>query len=169
MPGVQRRFLEQIGSHPVSPSSPTDSLGVRQLVIALSASSNSPAAHDVVRKYNAAVTALRRFRDAHLKIACIYIVAQARKAAVEAGIVKEPKKTCPVGAMLRRLAAEGDADLLAVCPISGLNLSDDEQIQLRVPIEPKGPILGTGGTELVTLLRSCRDATTRAMIPVGSR
>ena len=162
MPQVQRSFLERIGSHPTVPSSSSDTLSVRQLVIALAKTSNSPAALEVVAKFNNAVAALRRFRDAHLKVACVYIVAQARKAAIEAGIVEEQPKMCPVGAMMRRLAAEGDADLEAVCPISKLNLNGEGS-------EKKEAIRGTGGTELVCLLRSCRDATARAIIPTASR
>lgn len=163
MPQAQRAFLARIGSHPTPPSCPSDTLSVRQLVVALSSTSNSPAAHEVVGKYNGAVAALRRFRDAHLKIACVYIVAQARKAAIEAGTLEESPKMCPVGAMMKRLAAEGDSDLLAVCPISKLNLKGDPSGS-----EKKEAIRGTGGTELVCLLRSCRDATTRAIIPTNA-
>jgi indoleamine 2,3-dioxygenase len=153
MPSQHRAFLDRITS---------STFNLRQLAVALSTSS-SPVAQDLVNKYNAAVGALRKFRDAHLKIACIYVVAPARKAAIEAQqTLAPPPPTCPVGAMLARLAAEGDADLLAVCPISGLNLNGEK----KTTNSSSEPILGTGGTELVTLLRSCRDATTRAMIPV---
>lgn len=153
MPGPHRAWLNRIAGSTFS---------LRQLVVALS-SSAAPTAQDVVVRYNTAVGALRKFRDAHLKIACVYVVAQARKAAIEANEPISAPATCPVGAMLARLAAEGDADLLAVCPISGLNLNGESADKKK-----SEPIRGTGGTELVALLRSCRDATTRAMIPVAA-
>lgn len=157
MPAQHRAFLYRITS---------STFNLRQLVVALSTSS-SPVAQGLVNKYNAAVGALRKFRDAHLKIACVYIVAPARKAAVEAQQTLAPaSSTCPVGAMLARLAAEGDADLLAVCPISGLNLNGEKPT--TTSRSSSEPVIGTGGTELVALLRSCRDATTRAMVPVAS-
>lgn len=146
MPATQRAFLDRIGS---------SNFTLRQFSVSAS-NSISPCAQEVVTKYNTAVVALRKFRDAHLKIACVYVVAQARKAAAESA--PAPPSTCPVGAMLARLAAEGDADLLAVCPISGLNLQSTSSSK-------SAPIRGTGGTELMTLLRSCRDATSRAVIP----
>lgn len=156
MPAPHRAFLNRLASSPFS---------LRQFAVSVS-TSTLPAAQDVVTKYNAAVASLRRFRDAHLKIACVYVVAQARKAAVEAHQPVVAAKGCPVAAMLARLQAEGDQDLLAVCPVSGLNLNGEKK-----PVEEKKsePIRGTGGTELVALLRSCRDATTRAMIPSGAR
>lgn len=154
MTGSHRAFLNRIAYSP--------SFSLRQLAVALSTSS-SPIAQDLVNKYNSAVTALRRFRDAHLKIACVYVVARARKAAMEASQAPTPAAAgCPVAAMLKRLEAEGDKDLLAVCPVSGRNMHGEK------PAEKAEPIRGTGGTELVTLLRSCRDATTRAMIPVAA-
>jgi len=157
MPAQHRAFLYRLSG---------STFNLRQLAIALSTSS-SPVAQDVVNKYNAAVGALRKFRDAHLKIACVYVVAQARKAAVEAQQTLAPAPaTCPVGAMLARLAAEGDADLLAVCPISGLNLNGEKKTATTK--SSSEPVLGTGGTELMATLRSCRDATTRAMIPVAT-
>lgn len=185
MPAPHRAFLHRLASSPLS---------LRQFAVSLSASTTTAttassttafpsaasqthaAAQEVIIKYNAAVAALRKFRDAHLKIACVYVVAQAKKAAAEAAFERQEQEQaqqhaqaqasssspstagCPVAAMLARLQAEGDADLLAVCPVSGKSLQ---------AVEKKEPIRGTGGTELVALLRSCRDATTRAMIPTS--
>lgn len=173
MPAVQRAFLDHIGG---------SSFPIRHFAASVS-NSISPNAKEVVNKYNSAVIALRKFRDAHLKIACIYVVAQARKAeaaaaaiAAEAAVAPRSPSApsgCPVSAMLVRLAAEGDADLLAVCPVSGVNIKGVRSGSVPAPSESTSqqstktaPVRGTGGTELVCLLRSCRDSTTRAVIPI---
>ncbi|KAF8315144.1 IDO-domain-containing protein [Clavulina sp. PMI_390] len=186
IPGPHRAFLNHLSSN---------THNVRNFAVSLSQSTSSTpaftaAAQDVIKQYNNAVCALRRFRDAHLKIACVYVVAQAKKAAqlkeVEAQenaqeqsqAAKAKAAGCPVAAMLARLEAEGDADLLAAtgrCPVSGVSLAPP--IAPVIPVVRnlgcagpalKEPIRGTGGSELVTLLRSGRDATTRAMIPLSS-
>ncbi|KAF8330068.1 Indoleamine 2,3-dioxygenase [Cantharellus anzutake] len=149
MPAIHRGFLHKLVS---------SNFSLRSMAISAS-QANSPLAHELVTKYNDAVCAMRRFRDVHLKIAGIYVVAQARKAAVEAGKRVVIPSACPVSAMLRRMAEEGDADLLAVCPVSGLGLGD-------VVSKPSAcPIKGTGGTQLLGLLRGNRDSTTRTIIP----
>ena len=171
MPTTQRGFLYKLASSQFS---------LRLMAISASQATSSPVAHELVTKYNNAVCTLRRFRDAHLKIAGIYVVAQARKAAIEAGRKVDvlPPVTggsgggaiaatgsCPVGAMLRRMAEEGDADLLAVCPVSGLGLGLDVSKSSPSP-SSSCAVKGTGGTELVGMLRGNRDSTTSAMIPV---
>ncbi len=150
MPAIQRGFLYKLAS---------SSFSLRSMAISASQATSS-LAHELVTKYNNAVSTMRRFRDAHLKIAGIYVVAQARKAAIEAGRQAVIPAGCPVSAMLRRMAEEGDADLLAVCPVSGLGLGD-----MPKP-SPSSCIKGTGGTELVGMLRGNRDSTTRTIIPV---
>src|SRR5260370_2055038 len=115
MPSIQRGFLYKLAS---------SSFSLRSMAISASQATSSSFAHELATKYNNAVSTMRRFRDAHLKIAGIYVVAQARKAAIEAGRQAVIPAGCPVSAMLRRMAEEGDADLLAVCPVSGLGLGD---------------------------------------------
>ncbi|KAG1754336.1 Indoleamine 2,3-dioxygenase [Suillus lakei] len=49
----------------------------------------------VKESYNAAVSAVRKFRDSHIRIACLYVVSMARSTAIPVG--------CPVFAMMQRI------------------------------------------------------------------
>lgn len=85
--------------------------------------------------YNEAVLALKKFRDLHIRIACLYIVTMSRKAGVvDVGYV----------------GMGGTGGMPAACPMSQ---------------EARKPVRGTGGNELSSLLKSCRDATTRTLLP----
>ncbi|KDQ10601.1 hypothetical protein BOTBODRAFT_178074 [Botryobasidium botryosum FD-172 SS1] len=92
----------------------------------------------LIDPYNACVTALKQFRDAHLRVACLYVVSMSRAA---------PKPGCPVGAMMLKMQAEG----ALTCPVTGESLK-------------RQPVRGTGGNELSLLLKACRDATTRTLL-----
>jgi indoleamine 2,3-dioxygenase len=88
----------------------------------------TPAIRDA---YNTAVTALKKFRDHHIRVACLYIVSMSKTS---------PIKGCPMSAMIEKARRE-----------------QEEMLK-------RGPIRGTGGNELTTLLKAGRDATKRALI-----
>jgi indoleamine 2,3-dioxygenase len=77
MPGAHRDYL----SHLANTSRP-----LRELT------KSTPA---VKESYNAAVSAVRKFRDSHIRIACLYVVSMARSTAIPVG--------CPVFAMMQRM------------------------------------------------------------------
>ncbi|GAW00238.1 Indoleamine -dioxygenase [Lentinula edodes] len=85
--------------------------------------------------YNNAVKALKTLRSLHMRIACLYIINMSK--------TENPRSACPAAAAMERQAAKMEAGAKA---------------------EKKGPILGTGGTDLVTLLKAGRDATSRAAL-----
>jgi indoleamine 2,3-dioxygenase len=116
MPSIHQKFLHELSNSPRS---------VRDLA------ERTPS---LVAPYDSCVMALKRFRDAHMRVACLYVVSMSRAV---------PKAGCPVSAMWEQMQAEG-----AVCPVS----------------QKKAPVRGTGGNELSVLLKSCRDATTRTLI-----
>lgn len=117
MPGKHRDYL----THLAASSRPIRALAIQ-----------SPAIRE---PYDAAVTALKKLRDQHIRIACLYIVSMSRTTP-PAGC------GCPVSAMMEKLEQERAADKAAA----------------------KGPSRGTGGNELALLLKAGRDATRRAMI-----
>jgi indoleamine 2,3-dioxygenase len=75
---------------------------------------------ELADSYNEAVLALKRFRDAHIRIAVLYIISMARS---------------------------------------------PDQNSVKDSVGTSRQVQGTGGTELATLLKSTRDATTRATLP----
>ena len=128
MPGSHQAFLALIDRS----SSPSPAYSLPSSVRDLAA--QYPAQlHD---SYNAAVMALKKFRDLHIKIACLYIVTQSRKAAGHGA-------TAGAGA--------GATMMPSACPMMAK--------------KDREPIRGTGGNELASLLKACRDATTRALLP----
>ncbi|KAA1476277.1 Indoleamine 2,3-dioxygenase [Dentipellis sp. KUC8613] len=85
--------------------------------------------------YNAAVGALKRFRDAHMRIVALYIVGPARRFGNAAG------------------GAEN----------SGAR--DPAESQSEADREARSPLKGTGGTDLVRFLKGVRDQTAGAIMP----
>ncbi|KAG1756343.1 Indoleamine 2,3-dioxygenase [Suillus paluster] len=77
MPGLHRDYLSYLAN---------TSRPVRELA------KSTPA---VKEAYNAAVSAVRKLRDSHIRIACLYVVSMSRSTAIPAG--------CPVFAMMRRM------------------------------------------------------------------
>ena len=106
MPGLHREYLEYLESSP------------RQL---REVANQTTALRE---PYNAAIKALKKFRDAHIRIVCLYIVNASRA-------------QCPMMASIARQQRQEASN---------------------------GPARGTGGTELATLLKAGRDATSRAVL-----
>lgn len=82
MPGKHQEFLLHLASHPRP---------IRELARC------TPALR---QPYDSVVLALKRFRDQHMRIACLYVVSMSRSTeAMNSG--------CPVGAMMETLQREG--------------------------------------------------------------
>lgn len=133
MPGSHQAFLALIDrSSSPSPACSVPS-SVRDLAAQYPVQLHEP--------YNAAVMALKKFRDIHIQIACLYIVTQSRKAAAGHGAGD--------GA---GIGGSGESMVMpSACPMMAK--------------KDREPIRGTGGNELASLLKACRDATKRALLP----
>jgi indoleamine 2,3-dioxygenase len=116
MPGEHQEYLAYLGSK-----------SIRGLALGNAA---------LREPYDTAVLALKKLRDEHLKIACLYIVSMSRSTSA--------RGRCPMSGMMRRLEEE-----------------EREHCSLKA-----GPVRGTGGNQLSLLLKAGRDATNRALLPV---
>lgn len=137
MPGSHQEFLQELDDRNEATSSSTSSTSttsIRTLAI------QHP--QHLLAPYNAAVSALKKFRDIHIRIACLYIVTMSRKAGhTEVGYVGSNSSSSAMPAacpMMKAANAAGTAE--------------------------RKPVRGTGGNELASLLKSCRDATTRTLL-----
>lgn len=116
MPGKHQEFLLYLASH---------QRPVRELAKEIP---------ELEKPYDSVVLALKRFRDQHMRIACLYVVSMSRSAASTAAA-----GGCPVSAMM-------------------------DQMQRESAILPRQPVRGTGGNELSCLLKASRDATVRTLL-----
>lgn len=123
MPGRHQAFLNALGSS----ANP-----MREVVV------RTPALHEA---YDSCIRALKSFRDAHMRIACLYVVSMSRS---EAAQDAARKAGCPVAAMFDTMRQNGELP--------------------APPVVERKVVRGTGGNELSTLLKACRDATTRALV-----
>ncbi|CAE6422792.1 unnamed protein product [Rhizoctonia solani] len=123
MPGQHQKFLNALGSS----ANP-----LRELVV------RTPALHE---SYDTCIMALKNFRDAHMRIACLYVVSMSRS---EAAQDAARKAGCPVAAMFDKMRQNGELP--------------------APPVIERKVVRGTGGNELSNLLKACRDATTRALV-----
>ncbi|GAA6035062.1 hypothetical protein JCM8097_002167 [Rhodosporidiobolus ruineniae] len=143
MPGHHRAFLQHLSSlHSLNPSAPRAPVlpSLRELA----------ALHPVElgAAYDTAVKAMKRFRDVHIRLATFFIVSQARR---------EPTRNSPhwAGWEARRVQKE----------------REEEEKRLRgIAEEQKRDVIaGTGGTDLVTFLKRCRDRTAEAIMGEGQQ
>ncbi|KAG9082724.1 hypothetical protein FRC06_004882 [Ceratobasidium sp. 370] len=123
MPGRHQQFLTVLGSS----ANP-----LREVVV------RTPALHE---SYDSCIRALKGFRDAHMRIACLYVVSMSRS---EAAQEAARKAGCPVAAMFDTMRQNGELP--------------------APPVTERKVVRGTGGNELSNLLKACRDATTRALV-----
>ena len=129
MPRHHRNFLRHLGAAP------------RPLRAAVARMEDAA----LTEAYNAAVDALRRFRDAHLRIVALYIIGPSHRS-----------RAAPPATPLAE-AAGACAGQLDVAIGTGIG-------EVVAPPEP-GLLLGTGGTDLVRFLKGVRDRTSEAAFP----
>jgi indoleamine 2,3-dioxygenase len=141
MPRHHRNFLRHLGAAPRPLRAEVARMGDAALTEA----------------YNAAVDALRRFRDAHLRIVAMYIVgpsrrgpphAHARIAHLQAGPASE--------------ACEGQGQVGM-----GMGMGIAMETGPTSMSVPTGMLRGTGGTDLVRFLKGVRDRTSETAIGRG--
>ncbi|KAI5123804.1 hypothetical protein M0805_009099 [Coniferiporia weirii] len=129
MPRHHRAFLQHLAASPRP---------LRALVAAETADARNP---ELLAAYNAAVDALRTFRNAHLRIVALFIVGPARR--IEAGnrtmLLAQPA-ALSAGDVPRKSDMENGGD---------------------------GGVKGTGGTNAMTFLKGVRDRTADAILRDG--
>jgi indoleamine 2,3-dioxygenase len=103
--------------------------------------------------YNAAVDALRRFRDAHLRIVAMYIVGPSRRGPPHA---RAPIARFPAGSASEACESQGQMGMGIAMETGPTSTST-----------PTGMLRGTGGTDLVRFLKGVRDRTSEAAIGRG--
>jgi indoleamine 2,3-dioxygenase len=128
MPRHHRNFLRHLGGAP------------RPLRAAVARTGDAA----LVDAYNAALEALRRFRDAHLRIVALYIVGPSRHGPAPSPIVQAGT------------AAEACGGQTGTEMRSGTKA------------ETTAPLRGTGGTDLVRFLKGMRDRTSEAALERGT-
>ncbi|GAA5857335.1 hypothetical protein JCM8547_002227 [Rhodosporidiobolus lusitaniae] len=134
MPGHHRAFLQHLSSlHSPNPSAPSAPI----LPSLRGLAQRHPAA--LGDAYDTAVDAMKRFRDTHIRLATFFIVQQARK---------EPTRLSPhwAGWEAKRVLKEKE---------EAAKRARGEEVKREA-------IAGTGGTDLVTFLKRCRDRTAEA-------
>lgn len=130
MPRHHRAFLRHLAANPRP---------LRALVEAETIVGRNP---ELLAAYNAAVKALRTFRDAHLRIVAMYIVGPSRR--VEAGERSvNPAKRAEVSAT-----------------VAGVSATSHPSVEEAASSAEKG----TGGTNAMTFLKGVRNRTARAII-----
>ncbi|GAA6022579.1 hypothetical protein JCM11491_000690 [Sporobolomyces phaffii] len=141
MPHHHRSFLRHLVSiH--SPSSSSSSAPALPSVRALA--QTYPA--EVGPSYDRAVSAMKRFRDAHIILATHFIVAQARHAPAADSVHYAEWETKRVAAELARRERERDRTTTTTAAAAA------------------AVVVGTGGTDLSSFLKLCRDRTKEALL-----
>ncbi|KAN0061204.1 hypothetical protein ACQY0O_006939 [Thecaphora frezii] len=104
--------------------------------------------------YDNALSALKTLRDGHMKVAYLYIIAQARGS--------PPDEYAPLPKGFTGVMGVEDAHKSA----KGKQIESDDDILEAADSSKKGA-KGTGGTDLVSFLKDCRVNTTDALIAAG--
>lgn len=134
MPSFHRAFLRHLSAlHTASAVNPSPIPSLRTL--ATIHSSQLEAAYDL------AVKSMKGFRDAHMRLATVFIITQARR---------EPGRDTVYWAEWEQKRLEKEAAALLEKKQGGEKVRETMK--------------GTGGTDLVTFLKSCRDRTTEAFL-----
>ncbi|GAA5867711.1 hypothetical protein JCM3774_003387 [Rhodotorula dairenensis] len=146
MPGHHRAFLRHLESlHVPNPAAPDAHVlpSLRHLA------RQHP--HRLRPAYDRAVAAMKRFRDMHMRLATVFIVQQARREPARDSVhwpEWEAKRVAKERERERERAQQAEA-----------------QGELRTEaVRKQDKIAGTGGTDLVSFLKLCRDRTTEALI-----
>lgn len=136
MPSHHRAFLRHLSAlHTPSASNPSPIASLRSLATTYPV--------QLEQSYDEAIRAMKRFRDEHMRLATVFIVSQARR---------EPGKDTVfwAGWEAKRLEREAAAEL--------------EKASKGGKEKEREKMMGTGGTDLVTFLKGCRDRTVEAFL-----
>jgi indoleamine 2,3-dioxygenase len=137
MPRHHRNFLRHLGAAPRPLRAEVARMGDAALTEA----------------YNAAVDALRRFRDAHLRIVALYIVGPSRRGPPHA---HAPIAHCRAGPVTEACGGQGQMGMGIAMETGPTSKS-----------VPTDMLRGTGGTDMVRFLKGVRDRTSEAAIGRG--
>lgn len=161
MPGHHRAFLRHLESlHQPNPAAPNAHVlpSLRQLA------RRHP--HRLGPAYDRAVQAMKRFRDMHMRLATVFIVQQARREPARDSVHWAEWETKRVAKEVERTnerrAQEAAAALVASSSSSTSGLVST--VPATEAVRKQDKIAGTGGTDLVTFLKLCRDRTTEAIL-----
>lgn len=125
MPHFHRQFLQQLSRNPHQIRTFVQSSGSESLLS---------------EKYNEAILSLEALRNAHSRIALLYIISQSR--------VEPTAGSAFIGEWEQKMASEWQA----------------RQAKGAPEVNPETIHLGTGGTDLARFLRRCRDRTSAALV-----
>lgn len=100
--------------------------------------------------YNASLAALRRLRDAHLRLVALYIVGPSHRAPAAAAAKESEEETAGAAAAGGRGCSAAMAGFGRGCAASAASA--------------KGMLLGTGGTDMIRFLKGVRDRTSDAAL-----
>ncbi|KAF6765826.1 tryptophan 2,3-dioxygenase [Ephemerocybe angulata] len=180
MPRHHRAFLNHLANSPRP---------LREYVLANSTTANPTASSEedmargekLLEAYNAAVQALKVFRDKHMIIVALYIVGPARRAAAAKAATSAfvPPATPSATSSATPLTATPPASTPSGAPSAGATETHGEkkhgkEMRVETRGEARGEaeeegrevLKGTGGTDLVRFLKSVRDQTRGALIPL---
>ncbi|GAA6049475.1 hypothetical protein JCM3770_007357 [Rhodotorula araucariae] len=139
MPGHHRAFLQHLESlHSPNPAAPDAPV----LPSLRKLARRHPA--ELGTAYDDAVAAMKRFRDSHMRLATVFIVQQARREPARES-VHWPEWEA------KRVAKE----------------RAEAQRRARGEERERETLVGTGGTDLVSFLKRCRDRTVEALLGDG--
>ncbi|GAA5990635.1 hypothetical protein JCM10908_003163 [Rhodotorula pacifica] len=149
MPGHHRSFLRHLESlHSPNPAAPAAHVlpSLRQLA------RQHP--HRLGPAYDQAVAAMKRFRDMHMRLATVFIVQQARREPARESVHWPEWEAKRIVKEREREQERRANEAPAAAPAQAVRKQDK--------------IAGTGGTDLVTFLKLCRDRTTEALLGSSS-
>jgi indoleamine 2,3-dioxygenase len=143
MPRHHRNFLRHLGAAP------------RPLRVAVACMGDAA----LTEAYNAAVDALRRFRDAHLRIVALYIVGPSHRGAHHTSVTASAPRA---QVTTEAVADEVCAGEKSIGIETGIGTGTGE-----VTVAPR-LLRGTGGTDLIKFLKGVRDHSSEARLPSGA-
>jgi indoleamine 2,3-dioxygenase len=153
MPRHHRNFLRHLGAAP------------RPLRTAVARMNDAA----LTEAYNAALDALRRFRDAHLRIIALYIVGPSHRSAHASATAPTPRARVTTAAAAAAIAAADDTvAAVELCAAGQKGVGIKTTGGDPMPPPESDLLRGTGGTDLVRFLKGVRDRTSDAMLPVDS-
>lgn len=154
MPRHHRNFLRHLGAAP------------RPLRAAVACMGDAA----LTEAYNAALDALRRFRDAHLRIVALYIVGPSHRGAPTSATAPTPRAqvTATAVAVADEVAA---AEMCAGEKSTEIDIGTGTGTgtgEMTAAVAEPRLLRGTGGTDLIKFLKGVRDHTSEATLPSGA-